>query len=72
MITRNLKKIKSGQITGIYLIGYGILRFLIECLRQDPLRFLGLKVAQIVSIIMIIIGIILFVRPYIKKIKTGS
>ena len=59
MITRNLKKIKSGQITGIYFIGYGILRFLIEGLRQDSLMLFNLKVAQIISIIMIVVGIIL-------------
>jgi len=72
MIIRNIKKIKPGQISGIYFIGYGILRFLIECLRQDPLRFLGLKVAQIVSIIMILVGLFLIIKPYIKKLKTNS
>lgn len=72
MITRNLKKIKLGQIAGIYFIGYGILRFLIECLRQDPLKFLGLKVAQIVSILMIIVGLFLIIKPYIKRLKKNS
>ncbi|MBR6690293.1 MAG: prolipoprotein diacylglyceryl transferase [Bacilli bacterium] len=72
MTIRNLKKIKTGQIAGIYFIGYGILRFLIECLRQDPLRFLGLKVAQIVSIIMILVGIFLIIKPYIKGLKKIS
>jgi len=70
--TRNLKKIKSGQISGIYFIGYGMLRFLIECLRQDPLRFLGLKVAQIVSIIMVLTGVFLIIKPYIKRLKKNS
>ena len=67
IIIRNKKNIKPGQITSIYFIGYGILRFLIECLRQDPLRFFGLKVAHIISIIMIIIGLYLFIKPYKKK-----
>lgn len=69
---RNMKKIKIGQITSIYLIGYGILRFLIESLRQDSLMLFGLKVAQLVSIIMIIIGLYLFIRPYIKRLKKNS
>lgn len=67
MLIRNLKGIKTGQITSIYFISYGIIRFLIESLRQDSLMFLNLKVAQLISILMIIIGLYLFIKPYIKK-----
>lgn len=67
MILRNLKNIKEGQVTSLYLIFYGIIRFLIEGLRQDSLMLFNLKIAQLVSILMIIIGLYLFVRPYIKK-----
>ena len=67
MLIRNIKKIKTGQVTSIYFISYGIIRFLIESLRQDSLMFFNLKVAQIISILMIIVGIYLFIRPYIKK-----
>ena len=63
---RNIKNIKDGQICATYFIGYGIIRFLIECLRQDPLKLFNIKVAQLVSIIMILIGIYLLIRPYIK------
>lgn len=69
---RNIKSIKEGQVASIYFIGYGILRFLIESLRQDSLMFFGLKAAQLVSIIMIVVGIILFILPYIKRIKKSS
>ena len=65
MIIRNLKGIKYGQIAAIYLIMYGIIRFLIESLRTDSLMFFNLKIAQIVSIIMILIGLYLILRPYI-------
>lgn len=52
------KNNKSGNITFIYFIWYGIGRFLIETLRTDSL-YLGIyKISQIVSIILIIIGII--------------
>lgn len=57
---RRLKNTKVGQITSFYLIWYGIGRFLIEGLRTDSLMFFGLKQAQIVSVLMIIIGIIIF------------
>lgn len=59
---RRLKKIKTGQITSIYLIWYGIGRFVIESYRTDSLMMNTLKQAQIISIIMILIGIILFIK----------
>ena len=68
IIIRRNKKIKIGSITGTYFILYGIERFFIEILRQDSLMFLNLKVAQIVSVIMIIIGIILWIYS-LKKSK---
>ena len=72
IIIRNIKFIEPGQVAAIYFIGYGILRFLIEGLRQDSLMFLNLKVAQLVSIIMIVVGIILFILPYMKRLKKAS
>ena len=61
LIIRRLKIIKNGQITSFYLIWYGIGRFLIETLRTDSLMLNTLKQAQIISVIMIIIGAILFI-----------
>ena len=65
LIIRN--KSKQGQIIGLYFILYGVLRFFIESLRTDSLMLLNLKVAQIVSIVMVLIGIYLFVIPYIRS-----
>ena len=65
LLIRRLLKIKKGNITGIYLIWYGIGRFLIEQLRTDSLMMNTLKQAQIVSILMIIIGIIILI--YTRK-----
>ena len=67
MLIRNLKCIKTGQITSIYFISYGIIRFLIESLRQDSLMLFNIKVAQLISVLMIIIGLYLFIKSYIKK-----
>ena len=69
LLIRNIKNIKLGQITSIYLILYGIIRFFIEKLRQDSLMLFNLKVAQLVSMLMILVGVYLFIRPYIKKFK---
>lgn len=60
-IVRRLKYVKVGTVSGIYLIWYGVLRFFIEASRMDSLTFFGFKMAQIVSIIMVIIGIVLII-----------
>ena len=49
-------------MSALYLIGYGTVRFFIEISRTDALLILGFKVAQIVSIIMIIVGIIILAK----------
>ncbi len=61
LIFRRMKNIKNGQTTALYLIWYGIGRFVIEISRTDSLMFSGFKVAQIVSIIFVITGVILFI-----------
>lgn len=60
IIVRRLfaKKLKTGQLTCLYLIWYSIGRYLIESLRTDSLMFGDFKVAQLVSITLIIVGII--------------
>ncbi len=67
ILLRKMKYIKVGQLTGVYLMWYGILRFFIEASRTDSLIFFGFKIAQIVSIIMLIIGIVLYVRGMKKS-----
>lgn len=59
MIIRRNKYIKEGQITAMYLIWYGVVRFFIEIKRTDALMLGGFKVAEIVSIIMVLIGLII-------------
>ena len=60
MIVRRLKSTKIGQLTSIYAIWYGIGRFVIEAGRTDSLMLGGFKVAQIVSIILIVVGILAY------------
>ena len=47
-----------GILLFTYFIWYGIGRFLIEGLRTDSLYFFSLRVSQVVSIILILIGLI--------------
>lgn len=59
---RKIKKIKTGTLTSIYLIWYGISRLIIETFRSDSLMLGSIKMAQVVSIIGIIAGIIILFR----------
>ena len=59
LILRHNKKIKIGIIVGIYLIWYGIVRFFIESLRTDSLMLGQFRMAQVISISMIILGIVI-------------
>ena len=62
IIVRKNKKLKTGMLSGIYLIWYGIVRFIIESFRSDSLMLGPIKMAQLVSIISCIVGIYLFTK----------
>ena len=68
VVIRKLKNIKVGQITGIYLIWYGIERLIIESFRSDSLMLNNIKIAQLISIIFIIIGVLLYNKNKSKDI----
>lgn len=69
ILLRRNKNIKLGVLSSFYFIYYSIGRFFIESLRTDSLMILNLKMAQVVSIFGIIIGIIMFIISYKKNIK---
>ncbi len=58
IIIRRLKYVKYGQLVSFYLIWYGLGRFMIESLRTDSLMLGGFKVAQLVSVGMMVVGVI--------------
>ena len=62
LFMKKSRAFKKGSTFSTYLIWYGIGRFLIESLRQDSLYFGTLRIAQLVSILGIIIGVIILIR----------
>lgn len=66
LLRKYYKNLKLGTVSGIYFLIYGIERFFVEGLRQDSLMLGPLKVAQLVSILMVIAGIT-FIIISIKK-----
>ena len=64
---RRRKFAKNSNIISLYLIWYGVIRFFIESLRTDSLMLGSLKMAQVISIIMIIIGIVMLIITSMKS-----
>lgn len=62
LIIRRTKKIKLGQVTGFYMIWYGVGRYFIESLRTDSLMYGDFKVAQLISIAFVIVGLIFVLK----------
>lgn len=60
LFVRRYRYLKRGQLTCLYLMYYSVGRFFIESLRTDSLMLGGFRVAQIVSIVLFIIGLIIF------------
>lgn len=61
------KKQQHGVVIGSYMILYSVGRFFIEGLRTDSLMFFGLRIAQIVSLVGIIAGIVVIIFACRKK-----
>ena len=59
------KQRKFGQTTSLYLIFYGILRFIVESFRTDSLWIGPFRTAQITSILFIVAGVAILM--YLKK-----
>lgn len=60
LLVRKNKKLKNGMLLAIYLMWYSIVRFFIESMRTDSLMLNNLKIAQVISIILFIVGLIGF------------
>jgi len=59
---------ENGKIFFLYLILSGIARFLIEFIRLNPKIFLGLTEAQLISLILLFAGLLLFFKfPYKRE-----
>lgn len=69
LIIRKITNRKKGIVTYIYFIWYGIGRLFIEGLRTDSLYIGNIRVSQLVSIVLIIIGIIGIIINQIKTKK---
>lgn len=62
--------LKTGQLTGFYFMWYSLTRFMIEGMRTDSLMIGKIKMAQLISVLLLIAGLVIFI--YHKRIKKVS
>lgn len=67
LIRKYNKLLQNGELTSFYLVWYGMERFFIEKLRSDSLMLGPIKMAQLVSIIFIILGILTYIKVKNQK-----
>ncbi len=60
LIIRRRNYIKIGQVTATYMMWYGVGRLIIEGMRTDSLMLGSLRMAQLVSGAMIVVGVVIF------------
>ena len=69
LLLKRKKKLKIGTLTSFYLIWYGIERFFVEGLRTDSLMLGPIKIAQIMSILFVLSGIVVAIYCFKKQKK---
>jgi prolipoprotein diacylglyceryl transferase len=63
---------QSGKVFGLYLAGYSLGRFFIEAMRTDSLMLGSFRVAQIVSVVLFVAGIVIFFLGSGNKTRSGA
>lgn len=62
IVLKKKLNLKPGKLTGIYFMWYSFIRFFIESLRTDSLMLGSIKVAQLISVLLFLIGLYLVLR----------
>ena len=61
LFIRRMRYIKKGQMTCLYMMYYSTGRFFIEAMRTDSLMLGGFRMAQLVSIVLFLTGLVIFI-----------
>lgn len=67
-LRRQVKTLKIGDVSLMYLLWYGIERLIIEGMRSDSLYFGSIRVSQLLSLVLMVSSVILFL--YQRKTRT--
>ena len=71
LLRKSKNKEFDGQLMSLYMILYSLGRFFIEGLRTDSLMLGQLRAAQIASIVMILLGLIVFLMRKTKGLESA-
>jgi len=69
LIRKYYKNLKTGQLTGTYLMWYSLGRFYIEGLRGDSLMLGDIRIAQMISVILFVCGLSIFIYYWSGSLK---
>ena len=72
ILRKKSNKIYLGDAVAFYLTWYGMVRFIIESMRTDPLMIGNIRVALLTSAIFFIVGILIFILRRVFKYKCDS
>jgi phosphatidylglycerol:prolipoprotein diacylglycerol transferase len=64
------RRLRTGDLLGVFFIWYGIVRFSLETLRADNWTFFGVPMAQIFSTIFILLGIAIIIVRHLRGAPT--
>ena len=67
LVKRRKDNTRIGELSGLYLIWYSTGRFVIEHYRSDSLMLGPLKVAQIISIVLMVLGFVIIIKAKKKS-----
>lgn len=62
LFLRKRYRFNYGILSGFYLMWYGFIRFFIEMMRTDALLFGPIKVAQLTSFLMFVLGLVIIIK----------
>jgi len=67
---RKNKRKNEGEVFALYLVLYSVGRFFVEGLRTDSLMFMNMRVAQLISLGLVLLGISIFV--FLRKKESNN
>src|SRR3989339_1058445 len=74
LLTLRKKKTFSGKLLGVYLIGYGVIRILLEGIRPNEIiwRINGVPTAMIFGLLSLAIGFLILLRGKLSRNRTTN
>lgn len=70
LVLKRFSRVKRGDLTFAYMMWYGVTRFFIEGLRTDSLYFFNIRIAQLISVIFLVVGLVGYLGGFKRFMKS--